>query len=340
MPKKIINWEDGYITVTPPTKTKKITGTRLGSILGLNKWNTPFTTWCEITKTFEKPFESTIFTEAGKIIEPKQAQYMKDVYGMSDLVTPTDKFGEDYFKKTWGDFYHDNPTFGGMWDYLLEENGKPYAVLEMKTSKRAEDWLDDIPEYYALQSSLYAWLLGVDTVYMVASFLNESDYEDPNAFKCSFSNTKVIKFNVSERYPNFDEIIAEATEFWNNYVLTGISPAYDEKKDKEVLDALRGMTPSEDIATLCKRASEIKKQMDDLKVEYEWLTDAIKVSLSKGLTEHNDKSIFKLGNQTWTLSRSKKTSLDTAKLKADGIYDNYTKESVVETLKFKEEKEG
>lgn len=60
--------------------------------------------WCAITKTYEKPFEDTIYTAAGKAIEPKQAEYMKKSYGM-DLITPTDRYGEDYFNKTWGDFF-------------------------------------------------------------------------------------------------------------------------------------------------------------------------------------------------------------------------------------------
>ena len=39
---------------------------------------------------------------------------------------------------------------------------------------RDRDWAEDIPEYYALQAALYAHLLGVDSVIMVASFLDLS----------------------------------------------------------------------------------------------------------------------------------------------------------------------
>ena len=56
--------------------------------------------WCAITKTYEKPFEDTIYTVAGKTIEPKQARYMEQSYGM-DIVRPSDVWGEDYFNKTW-----------------------------------------------------------------------------------------------------------------------------------------------------------------------------------------------------------------------------------------------
>lgn len=174
-----IKWIEGNrIQISPPKKTKKITGTRFATILGLNPWSTPFEMWCAITKTYEKPFEDTIYTIAGKTIEPKLADYMKKSYGM-EITSPTDIWGKDYFNKTWGDFFPENPHLGGMWDFLSkDEDGKTDAVLEMKTTKRAEDWENDVPEYYALQAALYAYLLGVDDVIMVASFLEEKDYEN------------------------------------------------------------------------------------------------------------------------------------------------------------------
>ena len=136
-----MDWLDSkQIQIAPPKRRKKLTGTRFASVLGLNRWSTPFEIWCACTKTYEEPFEDTIYTIAGKAIEPKQAEYMKSAYFMGNLITPTDVYGPDYFKKTWGDFFPDNSIFGGMWDYLLVgKDGKPTTVLEMKTSKRVED---------------------------------------------------------------------------------------------------------------------------------------------------------------------------------------------------------
>lgn len=73
-----IKWlESNQLQVAPPKKTKKVTGTRFATILGLNPWSTSFEMWCAITKTFELPFEDTVYTLAGKAIEPKQAEYMQ-----------------------------------------------------------------------------------------------------------------------------------------------------------------------------------------------------------------------------------------------------------------------
>ena len=152
---KDIKWLEGNrIQIDPPTRTKKITGTKFATILGLNPWSSDFEIWCAVTKTWEQPFVDNQYVNAGKIIEPLQAEYMKKSYGM-DIKTPTDIYGEDYFKKTWGDFFPENPHLGGMWDYLgLDEDGNVESVLEMKTTKRAEDWENDVPEYYALQAAL------------------------------------------------------------------------------------------------------------------------------------------------------------------------------------------
>ena len=85
--------DDKTITITPPKRPKKITGTRFAAIMGLNKWTTPFNAWCAITRTYEEPFEDTIYTVAGKTIEPKQAEFMKKSYFMTNLITPTDVYG-------------------------------------------------------------------------------------------------------------------------------------------------------------------------------------------------------------------------------------------------------
>ena len=51
-----IKWLEGNrLQIAPPSSTKKITGTRFATILGLNPWSTEFEMWCAITKTFELP---------------------------------------------------------------------------------------------------------------------------------------------------------------------------------------------------------------------------------------------------------------------------------------------
>jgi predicted phage-related endonuclease len=331
-----MEWLDGNkIQIIPPKRPKKLTGTRFATILGLNPWSTPFEIWCEVTRTYQKPFEDTIYTIAGKTIEPKQAEYMKQTYFMSNLVTPTDIWGKDYFRQTYGDFFRESPVLGGMWDYLLYgKDGKPTTVLEMKTSKRVEDWKDDIPEYYALQAALYAYLLGVDEVIMVASFLELKDYDAPEKFVCSGENTITRPFKVSERYPDFEKkYVKPALKWWKDYVESGISPAFDERKDAEILKALRtnNLSPETDMAALVKEAEDLKAKLDAHAAEvaedekrYKVLTDMIKKAAIAQFRDGDKKVSIAGSAYNWEVSRTSTTKIDKDAMKADGILAKYT----------------
>ena len=342
--------ENKQIKVTPPKKPKKLTGTRFASVLGLNRWSSPFAPWCACTRTYEEPFEDTKYTLAGKAIEPKQAEYMKKDYFMGNLITPTDVYGPDYFRKTWGDFFPDKVVFGGMWDYLLvDKKGKPTAVLEMKTSKRVEDWKDDIPEYYALQAALYAYLLGVDKVIMVASFLEEKDYEKPEEFVCTDKNTITWAFKLSERYPAFQEkYIDPALQWWKDHVETGISPVFDEKADADILKVLRtnNLSPETDFQELVKEAEEIKIRLDanakaiaEDEKRYKKVLELLKAYAVQQFREGD--TLVHLNGQRYdfAVSRTEGTELDKEALKQDGLLEKYSKPKTTYTLRVNEKKE-
>lgn len=331
-----MEWLDGNrVKITPPKKCKKITGTRFATILGLNPWGTAFDMWCAITKTYEKPFEDTIYTIAGKAIEPKQAEYMENSYGM-DIIRPTDVYGEDYFSKTYGDFFPRNKHLGGMWDYLLKgEDGKVEAVLEMKTTKRVEDWENDIPDYYSLQAALYAYLYGVDQVIMVASFLDDKDYDNPGKYVPNVSNTITKEFKVSERYPDFANMVAQVEQWWTDHVDTGISPVFDETKDAEILKVLRTNSVSTtDIQDVIKEAEALKAEIDDVEEQIsakekrlKVLNDTIKEHALSKFREGDKKVEIKGGTYVWTVSKTESTSIDKDALAADGLIDKYTKKT-------------
>ena len=342
--------DDGTITITPPARPKKCTGTRFAAIMGLNAWTTPFNAWCAITRTYEEPFEDTIYTLAGKTIEPKQAEYMKEKYFWKKLVTPTDVYGEDYFKKTWGDFFKDEPIFGGMWDYLfVDKNGKPTTVMEMKTTKRAEDWLEDVPEYYALQAALYAYLLGVDDVIMVCTILGDKDYDHPENFIVTTDNTFERSFKVSERYPNMAKTIKKVEAWWKKHVEGGVSPKYDEKKDADILKVLRAnsLSPDSDLDALVAEAEQLQDKLN--KVAEETAADEKRLKTLKDLIKEacmgqfrdGDKQVIIQGSRyEWVTARSTSLKVDEAAMKKDGVLDKYkTKETVTYKLTPKERKE-
>lgn len=338
--------KDKHIELTTlPKKNKKLTATRFATIMGLNSWSTPFSAWCEMTRTYEEPFEDSIYTIAGKVIEPKICDYLRDRYFM-DIKSPTDVYGPDYFKKTWGDFFPDVEALGGMWDFLGDD-----FVVEVKTTKRVEDWrgIDgevEPPIYYKLQASLYAYLLGFDSVVMTCSFLQDKDYANPDSFVPTVDNTVVIEFKLSEAFPTFKETyIDPAMKFWRDHVLTGISPDFDEKKDADILKVLRkNVTEPTDKeisklmaeadrlrASIDKTEARIKDKKDRLKEIETTVKDSMKSQFRDG-----DKKVEIAGKKyTWTLSKSMRNSLDSTKLKKElpDVFKKYTKTSEVYSLK-------
>lgn len=332
--------KDNRIKVDPPKKPKKCTATRFATILGLNAWASPFSAWCEITRTYEAPFEDTIYTKAGKVIEPKICEYLRNTYFM-DIKSPTDVYGEDYFRKTWGDFFPDQKELGGMWDFLGDD-----FVVEVKTTKRAEDWALDVPIYYKLQACLYAWLLGFDNVVMTASFLEDKDYANPELFEPSYKNTKIYEFKVSEAFPTFEKTYVEpALKFWRDHVETGISPEFDEKKDAEILKVLRKNTvepEDNDITKLITEADKLQESIDKAEAKLEEkkkrlkeIDDQVKKYMTTQFRDGDKKVEIGGKKYTWTLTKSERNSLDSTALKKDlpDVFGKYTKTSEVYTLK-------
>jgi predicted phage-related endonuclease len=358
---KEVKWNGSTISVEPTKKPKKITGTHFPTVIGSNPFKTDFEAWCRCTRTYDVPFEGNKYTNAGEIIEPKVFNFLRTSMGFGDrLVTPEDVYGKDHFKKTWGDFFRDQPIFGGMWDALIkDENGNIEYVVEIKTvqvdghSGSLEDrWKDgEAPHYQALQASLYAYLLGVDKVMMVAVALEDKkgDYEHPEQVVPSYANGNVYidEFRVSERYPNFDMYIEKATAWWNTYVLTGTSPEFDEKKDEEILKALRtNVVDTSNISDLLGKAEQLKTDIEkvmatlvDKEKELKAVTEQIKKYALAQFRDGDTKVSIKGSRYEWVLSKSNTTELDKEALAEDGLLEKYTKSKINYRLTTSEIKE-
>ena len=336
-----ITWQDGRVIIDPPKRPKKITGTRFPSVLGANRWESPFAVWCEITKAYNRPFEGNKYTEAGQILEPKVMTYLERFHFGSALVKPTDIYGEDPFKATWGDFFKkESRILGGMWDALVvDDEGFTVAVVEIKTTKRVEDWVDGAPPYYEMQAALYAHLLGVDTVYMVGVFLEDDDYDNIEQVEISSDNCVVYDFSIEERFPDFQRMVDEAIAFWDAHVVTGISPEYDEKLDAEYLRALRteqlvALDFSKGIQDIIAEAETLEAKIADareaIEVEVKRLKELesqIKEHMETQLTAGSNRVEVDGGKFKYELLKTTRTSVDTKRLKDDGLFEKYAKYS-------------
>ena len=343
-----IEWlESQQIRVPRPQKPKKITGTHFPEILGVHPYTSEFEAWCRCTRTYEIPFTGNKFTHAGEIIEPKVFDFLRRSMGFgSDLVTPKDMYGPDPFKSTYGDFFHDSKIFGGMWDALVvDKDRKPRTVVEVKTvqidgrsGNLEERWKNGkAPDYQALQASLYAYLLEIPDVMMVCVTLKDSrgDYEHPEDVVPSFANENVYidSFNVYERYPDFADYIKSAMKWWIYYVKTGISPQYDEKRDAEILAALRTnfLSPQTDIQSLLFEAETLKNKLNTAyaavaedEKRYKVVTDLLRDYAVSQFREHDKSVVLNGPAYQWTLSRTESAKINEDALKQDGLFDKYS----------------
>ena len=358
---KDVKWNGSTISVEPTKKPKKITGTHFPTVIGVNPFSTDFEVWCRCTRTYEIPFEGNKYTNAGQIIEPKVFDFLRTSMGFGNrVVTPEDVYGKDHFKKTWGDFYPEVPMFGGMWDALIkDDSGNIEYVVEIKTvqvdgrsGSLEERWKDgEAPHYQALQASLYAHLLGVDKVLMVAVALEDKkgDYAHPEQVVPSYANGNVYidEFRVSERYPNFEMYIEKATAWWNAYVLTGNSPEFDEKKDAEILKALRtNKIDTTDLSYLFRRAEVLKTEIEEVtstitekEKELKAILEEIKKLALVQFRDGDTKVSMKGDKYEWVLSKTTSSEIDKSSLEADGLLEKYTKSKTSYRLTTSEIKE-
>ena len=331
------------VTLEKIGKPKKITGTRFASILGLNAWNTPFSAWCDMTKLYKEPFEETKYTEAGKIIEPIILKYLNEEEYPGQVVDPVKYFGRKYPKMKY-DFYPDEPIFGGMWDALLMGKNGPRAIIEVKTTKRAEDWEHDVPLYYKMQAMLYAYLTGVKYYIFAVAFLEEKDYEKPEAFIASKETVKLLPFDLDKDETN--QKMKFALKWYNDHVLGLTSPEFDEKKDADALKELRTNrvettgTIDEYIATIDRVKPQVDEKMEAIKPltdELKKAEDGLKIELEKKFTEQDKTVAVKTSLYEFKLMRSikKEKTFDEAKFKEENpeLWEQYQTEQEKVTVR-------
>lgn len=261
---------------TPPKQLLRISGHRMATVLGLNHFATPFQAWAEITKLLKAPFEENKYLIMGRVAEPKIIDYVRDKF--PNVMSMEEYYGNAIDDYRYNNFKYDSKIFGGMFDFVCTKNDKKTITLigEIKTSGKPELFQNNnVPQEYLLQAALYAKLKGLDKVLFVISIVNEEDYMHPEMFVPTDENTTLIVkklddlfFEIDGEYCGIDDCMRKAEEFWNNYVLTGISPEFDEKIDKEYLDIIRASKPSNDndLSTLCVEGVKLAREINELKV--------------------------------------------------------------------------
>lgn len=337
-----------HIVIVPPKQRLRITGHRMASVLGLNKYQSPFGAWAEITKLVKLPFEDNKYTLAGKAIEPKLIEYVGTK--LPNIVSIEDYYGNNFEDYRYNNFKDDSDIFGGVMDCVSTLNDKKTltAIVECKTSSKPQEWANNmVPIEYLLQGLEYAYLKHIDRIVFVCAFLKEEDYNHPEMFEVTDDNTIIvikkledILIDINGKLCNVNDIFEMCTDWWNKYIESGISPDFDEKTDKEYLDLIRATNAVKDneLEDVCKEAFEVNLKIKELKAvngidELEKRLKQLETSIKQDMM---DKDISTCGN--YTLSKTIKNKFNEKLFSEENskLYEKYLEETESYTLRKKE----
>lgn len=247
-------------------KLKKITGSRLGALMGADSFKTPFQVWCEMTGLY-KEISDDFMTKAGAYIEDKIFNYVSQQKAKEGMKWASFDATERNFDEFDGSVpgFAKNEVFGGLLDGVPQNDHTP--VLEIKTcAKNKWKWKFDPslgdgmfvekdnkgfpvvkivnggytkwfnaknqitpPKTYAFQLGLYCYLTKNDKGMFAVSFLNDKDYVDPQNFVPNKDNTIILEATKFDLKQFEEQVIKPLTEWYNDHIKSATSPTMTPK---------------------------------------------------------------------------------------------------------------
>lgn len=293
-------------------RTKSIGGSDCGSILGMNKWESPYSLW--VKKVYPD------------LIKENQSENEFIYWGneLEDVVAKEfeKRTGKKVRKHNFMMYHSDYDFISANVDrFIVGEN----AILECKTASeyKKSEWLDDnIPGSYMAQCYHYMAVTGVDAAY-IAVLIGGNHF----VWKKIERDDEVI-----------DQIIKKEVTFWNDHVLTKEAPEIDStdatssalnKFWRNTIDETLNL--QDDTSTILKAMTSIDNQIKELKEQRVGYENQI-----KSLLGEHERGLALDGSQaTW--KRQKQKRIDTKRLKSEQpeIYEKYIKEVETRPLKIK-----
>lgn len=246
-------------------KFKKITGTRLGSVLGLNKYTSPLKVWCMMVGIYTEPMDPTL-AKLGMYIEPKVRDYVSqklnvkfkdyvpsevkwDVFKKVDDVFGGIPDGEPINQDGTVDYSTGNPmleikttsidsfvykTEKGLLHMQKEEDGTPKVKIE---GGKKLSWYDNngkfiIPNEYMYQLGLYLYLRKINKGAFAVCFLKKEDYAHPENFKIEDHEIVIKQMSLNGGIEKLKPTLDKAREWYHKHIKTGISPEITEADRK------------------------------------------------------------------------------------------------------------
>lgn len=127
-----------------------IGGSEVGTILGLNPWESPFTLWAKKTNRIESSFEQSEAMEWGTRLESVIIRKFIDSHPELTVYENVGTF--QHVEREW---QHANP------DAIYRREDGSFGVLEVKTARYEDAWANGVPPHYRAQVLWYLQTLGL-----------------------------------------------------------------------------------------------------------------------------------------------------------------------------------
>lgn len=232
-------------------RLKKITGTRLGSVLGKDAYKSPLKAWAIMTGIYEEVIDP-IFATAGKVLEKKLLSHVNEKMGIN-------YHNYDPYQYGW-DLFADNKYFGGIPDaeasnapmleikttsiddfalvydkqirgFLVKKDDNGIPIVKNPKGKYKKWFIDNkvvIPINYKMQLGLYLYLRNQLEGMFIICFLQKEDYAYPE--KCDVKKREIIFEKMKINLNLFRKYLLTAEEWYEKHVLTGVSPQMTDEE--------------------------------------------------------------------------------------------------------------
>lgn len=295
-------------------RRKGVGGSDAGAVMDLNKWASPLTVYLD--KKGLTHFDGNRVTERGSWLEAPIREKAKEALGVMIEECPY------MFTAT------DHPFMSANIDgfvYIQDEkeiNGISLSGLgghEIKTTQRGDGFSEhEIPDSYFAQVQHYMAVLDLPWFILSAYFIDRHEF----------------RHYVIQRDDAFiSRLIKAEKDFWENYIEKDVMPAPSGiDAESDAINAL--FTGSVTTLILDSEAESmsaeyllINSQMKDLEKRKAQLSESLKLKIIAQQTAGETKAHAIAGNYRISFSKYAKKSVDTGRLKKDGLYEQYCKES-------------
>lgn len=303
-------------------RTGFIGGSDIAGVMGLSNWETPLSIWAMKTGRIVKDLSDNEAVEMGTDLEPFVAKKFEQRSGKKVRVDDRDFTHPDY---PYMRCHIDRWVIGEETD------------LEAKTCSayKAGAWVDDeIPEDYQLQKNWNSGIMGA----------HRGKPGRDSYIAVLIGGQKFVWKPFKFDQELFDLQVARAIEFWENYVLKNVPPMAIAN-DKDTLMELFPESRPKELKAIREDEPELEATFNELalnsiegKVQKKALLSEIDEAENLLRQMIGDDEGLETGQYKATWKSQKKTTIDTQKLKDDGLYDAYAIRGTNRVLRIVEKK--